>query len=57
MTKTHYVIARVVISIVTVAIFVTLIVKGYGWPPFAVFAAGAGINLYLKYLGKRAPAT
>jgi hypothetical protein len=54
MTKRHYIIIRILISIVTVFVFVTLIIKGYGWPPFAVFAAGAGINLYLKYKGNRA---
>ena len=55
MTQTHYIILRIVISIVTVAIFIGLIVNGYGWPPFIVFAAGATINLYLKYKGNRAP--
>ena len=56
MTRRHYIILRIAISIVTVAIFIGLIVNGYGWLPFVVFAAGAGINLYLKYLGNRAPA-
>jgi hypothetical protein len=53
MTKWHYIIIRVIISIVTVAVFVGLIVKGYGWPPFIVFAAGCAINLWLKHKQKR----
>jgi hypothetical protein len=57
MTKRHYIILRIVISIVTVAIFVGLIVNGFGWLPFIVFASGAAINLYLKYKGNRAPAS
>jgi hypothetical protein len=57
MTKRHYIIIRVVISIVTMAIFITLIIKGYGWPPFVVFAVGAATNLYLKYKGNRARAS
>ena len=54
MTKRHYIIIRIVISVVTMAVFLTLIIKGYGWPPIVVFVAGAAINLYLKYRQNRA---
>jgi hypothetical protein len=55
MTKRHYTIIRILISIVTMAIFIALIVNGYGWLPVTVFVAGAAIsiNLYLKYKGNR----
>jgi hypothetical protein len=54
MTKRHYTIIRILISIVTMAIFIALIVNGYGWLPVTVFVTGAAINLYLKYKGNRA---
>jgi hypothetical protein len=53
MTKRHYTIIRILISIVTMAIFIALIVNEYGWLPVTVFVAGAAINLYLKYKGNR----
>jgi hypothetical protein len=54
MTKRHYILIRIVISIVTVAVFIGLIVNGYGWLPIAVFVTGAAVNLYLKYKGNQA---
>jgi hypothetical protein len=54
MTKRHYTIIRILISIVTMAIFIALIVNGYGWLPVTIFVTGAAVNLYLKYKGNRA---
>jgi uncharacterized membrane protein (UPF0182 family) len=55
MIKRHYTVIRVVISIVTVIAFVTLIVNRYEWVAVALFVSAAAFNLYLKYLGNRAP--
>ena len=55
MIKRHYTIIRVVISIVTMIAFIALIVNRYEWIAFALFASAAAFNLYLKYLGNRAP--
>ena len=55
MIKRHTTIIRVVISIVAVIAFVALIVNRHEWEAFALFAGAAALNLYLKYLGNRAP--
>jgi len=55
MIKRHYTVIRVVISIVTVIAFVALIVNRYEWVAVALFVSAAAFNLYLKYLGNRAP--
>ena len=55
MIKRHYTVIRVVISIVTVISFVALIVNRYEWVAVALFVSAAAFNLYLKYLGNRAP--
>jgi hypothetical protein len=55
MIKWHYALIRVVISIVAVTAFVALIVNRYEWVAFALFVSAAAFNLYLKYLGNRAP--
>jgi hypothetical protein len=55
MIKWHYTLIRVVISIVAVTAFVALIVNRYEWVAFALFVSAAAFNLYLKYLGNRAP--
>ncbi len=55
MIKRHYTVIRVVISIVTVIAFVALIVNRYEWVAVALFVSAAAFNLYLKFLGNRAP--
>jgi len=55
MIKRHYTVIRVVIRIVTVIAFVALIVNRYEWVAVALFVSAAAFNLYLKYLGNRAP--
>ncbi len=55
MIKRHYTVIRVVISIITVIAFVALIVNRYEWVAVALFVSAAAFNLYLKYLGNRAP--
>ena len=55
MIKRHYTVIRVVISIVALTAFVALIVNHYEWVAFALFVSAAAFNLYLKYLGNRAP--
>jgi hypothetical protein len=55
MIKRHYTVIRVVISIVTVTAFVALIVNHHERVAVALFVSAAAFNLYLKYLGNRAP--